>query len=475
MYQKSFILKLSLFFFLIALINSKEEFFSKFLSKSKTKDDLHLQLKNEKYLSFQEEAKVVNIKCLFSKNFNFYSLQALQDKEKDYELKRDNYTYVYNFCQNTKAKEDSTLIRIDSEGNEVKLAGNIDGEGDDKNNWIEISDGDKKDGIGITLTRGEICKENPEAKYAANIIVHCDSDADNIKDIKIIEGNYSCVYTLEFRSKYGCPLGSSYLLLKFMEKYNYYFMVVMVLLGIFLCFVGKKYIAPTIIILCGLIGCYALTSLVLSIFPNFIKTELWLFICLLVCLIIGLIIGYFLRDMEKFFIVLVGGFLGFSVATFLYQIVQTYVNWNPQIMYYVCIGVCVVVGGIIGYWLADPILILGLAVFGGYLAMRGVSLVAGNYLDEGLVIDLIKNKEWEQLKELRTPWVYAYLGSWAVLAAIGTIVQCIYFKKEKAQQGEHIAHKQHKHNKINEKKEENVEKIEEKLDDDNLDEKLNAK
>lgn len=462
MYQKSFILKLSLFFFLIVLIHSKEEYSSKFLSKSKKKDDLHLQIKSQNYFSFQEEAKVVNIKCLFSKNFNFYSLQALQDKEKDYELKSGNYTYIYNFCQNTKANSESTLIRIDSDGAQVKLAGNIDGEGNDKNNWIEISNGDKKDGIGITLTKGETCKENPEAKYAANIIVHCDSDADNIKDIKLIEGDYSCVYTLEFKSKYGCPLGSSYLLLKLMEKYNYYFMVVMVLLGLFLCFVGKKYIAPTIIILCGLIACYALTALVLSIFPNFIKTELYLFICLLVCLIIGLIIGYFTRDMEKFYIVVAGGFLGYSLATFLYQIVQNYINWDPQILYYVCIGVCVLVGAGIGFWLAIPILILGLSVFGGYLAMRGVSLVAGNYLDEGLVIDLIKNKEWEQLKEMRTPWVYAYLGSWAALAAIGTIVQCYYYKKENGQQG--APHKHHKHKKINEK-----------IENDNLDEKLNTK
>ena len=236
----------------------------------------------------------------------------------------------------------------------------------------------------------------------------------------------------------------------------------MVLLGLFLCFVGKKYIAPTIIILCGLIACYALTALVLSIFPNFIKTELYLFICLLVCLIIGLIIGYFTRDMEKFYIVVAGGFLGYSLATFLYQIVQNYINWDPQILYYVCIGVCVLVGAGIGFWLAIPILILGLSVFGGYLAMRGVSLVAGNYLDEGLVIDLIKNKEWEQLKEMRTPWVYAYLGSWAALAAIGTIVQCYYYKKENGQQG--APHKHHKHKKINEK-----------IENDNLDEKLNTK
>ena len=464
MYQKSLILTFLLVFVLITLINSKEEFSSKFLPKSKN-DPLPYLFGSLNYTSFQEEVKIINIKCLFSKNFNFYSLQSLQDTEKDYEIKKGNYTFIYNFCQNTKVNSESTFIRKDADGNQVKLAGNIDGEGNDKNNWLEISNGNTKDGVSITLVKGETCKENPNAKYASNFIVHCDADADTIKDVKIIEGNYSCVYTLEFKSKYGCPLGSLYLLLQLMEKYNYYFMVVMVIVGIFLCFVGKKYIAPTIIILCGLVACYALTALVLSLFPNFIKTELWLFVCILVCLIIGLIIGYFTRDMVRFYIVLAGGFLGFSVATFLYQIVQTYVNWNPTILYYVCIGVCVLIGGGIGFWLADPILILGLSVFGGYLAMRGVSLVAGNYLDEGLVIDLIKNKEWEQLKQMRSPWVYAYLGSWAVLAVAGTIVQCYYHKKEK----ERLGGLTYLRNKIKNKKEE---KINGKLDN-KLDEKLN--
>lgn len=434
MFQKPLILTLFLFFLFIELVHSEEERPKKILPKTPIEKNapqsfLHL---NQDYSSFEEEAKVINVKCLFSKNYNFYSLQALQDKEKDYELKQGDYTYIYNFCRNTKANSNSTLIRRDSYGNEVKLAGNIDGEGNDKNNWLEISNGDKKDGISITLAKGETCLENTNSNYASNIIVHCDAEAEEITDLKIIEGNYSCVYTLEFKSRYGCPLGSTYLLLKLMEEYNYYFMVVMVLLGLFLCFVGKKYIAPTIVVLCGIVACYALTALILSIFPNFIKTELWLFVCLLVCFIIGFIIGYLTRNMVGFYIVLAGGFLGYSVATFLYQLVQNYVEWDPQILYYVCIGVCVVVGGGIGYWLADPILILGLAIFGGYLAMRGVSLVAGNYLDEGMVIDLIKNKEWEQLKELRSVWVYAYLGSWAALAIVGTIIQCRYHRKEKA-------------------------------------------
>ena len=431
MFQKAQIIFLLIISIFLVSIQSKEEFNkNKFLSKPQIKNSKS----NPDLVSFEEDHKVINIKCLFSENYNFYSLQALQDKKKDYEYKPENdtYTYIYNFCQNTKTNSESTLLRKDQNGTIVKLAGNINGEGEDKNHWLEMGDSDKKEGISVSLVKGEQCKEVPESNYNANIRVLCDTEVDTISDFKIIrEEQQPCVYTMEFKSRYGCPLGSSYLLLKLMNDYKYVFMVLMIILGGFLCFFGFKYIAPTIIALCGIVGCYCLTALILSLFPDFITSELWLFVCLLVCGILGCIIGYFTKDQVDFYIILSGAFLGYSVATFFYQIVQNYVEWNPQILFYICIGICVVAGGAIGYFFSIPILILSLSVFGGYLCMRAVTLVAGNYLDEGMAIDLIKNQEWEQLKELRNSWLYAYLGSWLALAIAGTIVQCRYHREEK--------------------------------------------
>ena len=184
--------------------------------------------------------------------------------------------------------------------------------------------------------------------------------------------------------------------------------------------------------MCGVVGCYFRTSLILSLFPDFITTELWLFVCLLVCGILGCIIGYFTKDEVSFYIILSGAFLGYSVATFFYQIVQNYVEWDPQILYYVCIGICVVAGGAIGYFFHDPILILSL---GGSPEPLIYSIKEFKpdkvVLDEGMTIDLIKNQEWDQLKEMRNSWIYAYLGTWLALTIAGTIVQCRYHRKEK--------------------------------------------
>ena len=41
-----------------------------------------------------------------------------------------------------------------------------------------------------------------------------------------------------------------------------------------------------------------------------------------------------------------------------------------------------------------------------------------------MTIDLIKNQEWDQLKEMRNSWIYAYLGTWAILTVVGIYYQC---------------------------------------------------
>ena len=138
-----------------------------------------------------------------------------------------------------------------------------------------------------------------------------------------------------------------------------------------------------------------------------------------------------MKDDVKFNIILLGGFLGYSLAKFVYQIVQQYVDYDPEIVYYACLIGCPIIGAVIGYFLSDFVIIVGTSVFGGYLAMRGVSLVAEHYLDEGYIIDLIKSQEWDQLKEIRDGWTYAYLGMWAILALAGIIIQCKNKKNNK--------------------------------------------
>ena len=429
-------IKYILFVSLLLFISTKNEFLS--LSEMRNGmsflgmgSDMKLFASNDTEPEKTTEEKVVNIKCLFSKGYNIYSLQKLQNKEKDYTTKDiDGKTIYFNFCRNTKLVDNSTFVKKDG-NNTIRLAGSIDGEGDEnKNIWVENDK--EKGGVTISFVEGDKCTENDY--HLVKLKVNCNGDVEGdafLKTLKIT-GNDSCVHTIEMDSLYGCSLRSSYLLLKLFKEYKIVFAIIFIVVGILLCLFGLRLSGKAVITVCGFLGCYLLTAAVLNFFPNFIKSELYLCLCLVVCFVLGCVVGFFLRGEIKFSILLFGGFLGYCVSIFVYQIVQNYVEFDPEILYYAVMGVCIVLGAFIGWKLSNPIIILGTAVFGGYLAMRGISLIAGNYLDEGYIIDLIKDKEWDQLKEIRDGWTYAYLGAWVVLAVVGLFVQCKNAKKSKS-------------------------------------------
>ena len=424
--------KIFLYYFILSFamnsISSKEENGKRFLSNFGIKNLLNpISYLNEapEIKSFAEDdTKIINIKCLFSKNYNIYTLQPLQNDEKDYVIALEEDEIYFNFCRNTVLDNSTTFFRKNKENNEkIRLSGSIEGDTNNKNQWDE-----NENGVTIHFNQGDSC--NGTRFYQVVLNVKCNSDIDenkfkeNPQEYITFKNSTDCILKLEMESIYGCSLKSSYLLLKLLEDYKIIFAIIFVVIGLVLCFMGNRFITYTIVIVCGFIGCYALTAAVLNFFPDFITTELWLLVCLVVCFVLGCILGYFLKGEVQFSVIIFGGFLGYSCAIFVYQIVLNYVEFDPQIVYYACIGVCIVVGVIIGWKLSKPIIILGTSVFGGYLAMRGVSFIAGNYLDEGLIIDLIKNKEYEQLKEMRDGWTYAYLGSWIILTIAGTIIQC---------------------------------------------------
>ena len=426
------ILSYILLFSVIILISAKEENPEKFLSFFGKKYPVSLIQPPPEVHSFatndtSSKTKLINIKCLYSKGYNIYSLQPLQKKE-DYRIEEgyNGNPIIFNFCKNTKVVDDATFVE-ERNDTYVRLSGSIDGEGKNKNTWNEDDDG-----VTITFIEGDQCNEDGD-KHIVKLSIICDSDVEGKDFLKnfTFKDNDPCTHIITMRSIHGCTLRSTYLLLKLLNKYNYVFCVLFVLIGLVLCLFGNRYINKTIIIIGGFIGCYAITAAVLSFFPNFITTETYLFVCLFVAFVLGCVIGYFLKDDIRFSCLLLGAALGFSCATFVYQIVQNYVEFDPEIVYYACIGVCIVLGAFLGWKLHKYVVIIGTAVLGGYLVMRGISLVAKNYLDESLVIDLIKNKEWEELKDMRNEWIYAYLGTWAILTVVGIYYQCKKKDKKK--------------------------------------------
>jgi len=56
---------------------------------------------------------------------------------------------------------------------------------------------------------------------------------------------------------------------------------------------------------------------------------------------------------------------------------------------------CAIVGGVLGYFLKNPILIAGTSLTGSYLAVSGVGLLAGHFPSILEVYEKVKNEDFE--------------------------------------------------------------------------------
>jgi hypothetical protein len=214
-----------------------------------------------------------------------------------------------------------------------------------------------------------------------------------------------------------------------MSDFWYIFSAAFILLGLFFVLWGYKSETVTLILVLGVIFCYLIIIIVLNFIPSLIDTEQKLFILIGAGFLAGSVIGFLLKSKITILFVLLGGGMGYSFAQFVYQIVQSMIDWNPTYLYYATIAVCVVAGILVSLFILKSIIIFATSFLGGYIAMRGVSVIFGNYIDEGQFVDLIRNGEYEQLKELRNGWTFAYLGLWLVLTIFGVYYQCRGHKK----------------------------------------------
>ena len=101
-------------------------------------------------------------------------------------------------------------------------------------------------------------------------------------------------------------------------------------------------------------------------------------------------------------IAVLGGYLGYIVGLLLYQLVLININSNPKVVFWITIIVCIVIFALLAIWLFKHSLILATCLIGSYSIIRGASLYIGHFPDEKKVMNLIANKEWEELKKVNT-------------------------------------------------------------------------
>jgi len=276
------------------------------------------------------------------------------------------------------------------------------------------------------LAPGDTCKTNASTNYSMAYNLFCNANQTtpvlNASGFSIA----NCYNEISVTTSYACPQFNIYGLWNAIMANKYAFGGIILGLGFILAFFGNKFLVFTEIMTGVILALFLTLYFILSNVSFALNTwQFWLivgFSCL-----VGAIVGYFISKVKFLVAVILSGVVGYIVGSLLYVLALKYVQTNPTVVYWVLIVSSIIIFAIIGYWLAESIIIIATGVIGAYAVMRGAAFMIGYYPDEKQVYQLIQNKEWDQVNALFTWQVYVYFVAFLIIAVLGIFVQFKYF------------------------------------------------
>lgn len=247
------------------------------------------------------------------------------------------------------------------------------------------------------------------------------------------DGNGNYETTLE--GDLGCDVWSMSAFFEFVQDYRILFGIILMVLGVPFCLMGRKFFSVIVFI----VGVLITVSLIMLLFySTFLdsNTEAWVFwLVLSLSIVAGLAVGFVLFKCQKLGAACVagwGGFLGGLVinTTFLFVTNQEWLFWV------VSIG-CAIAAAICAFLFYFPVIITVTSFAGAYMFVRGISLfIPGSYPNEFTLIEELKEGYVDNIPY----WFYLYLGFMIIFTIVGMVVQCKHLKKEKEEHGEENIH-----------------------------------
>lgn len=208
---------------------------------------------------------------------------------------------------------------------------------------------------------------------------------------------------VEFKVSSACGEDAERYLILF-ENFRV-FGIIFIIVSLPLIFFGLKFIKASLATVGAILG-IILTAFITSNFTNFMAFEVkqWSMFggaALLIAVLAGLLC-YFFTDIAVF---VAGAFLGYLGGK---QLVYIYIGVSnstlPDQTVGIVIGVCIAIGFIVAVKLRKHIIILATSFGGAQLLAFGIGTVARNYPDYKIMVEQIKNKQFENVAVLN--WVY---------------------------------------------------------------------
>eukprot|EP01015_Nassula_variabilis_P035441 TRINITY_DN8909_c0_g1_i1.p2 TRINITY_DN8909_c0_g1~~TRINITY_DN8909_c0_g1_i1.p2 ORF type:complete len:390 (+),score=76.87 TRINITY_DN8909_c0_g1_i1:27-1196(+) len=281
---------------------------------------------------------------------------------------------------------------------------------------------------------GVVFKYNPgdefalNEKYSLEVELECDRDSHQMVLDKLKSHLIAPHYRLRYKTNQACPTHNIYLILNFIQENRVIFVIVAIIFGIIECFYGKKLFKPTLFLL----GFTIFTVLSLVFFFQFAlskaPTDTIKWVLVGISVLIGTIFGWLAVKFSKLGMFLGGAFLGFVLASVLYNtIIYRIALHQPDLALYLTIVICMISLGVLAFYATNHIIILATSFGGSFIAAKGVSLFAGSFPNLFEIAKMIQN---DQVNDIPNS-AYIYIACFMLVGLIGSVYQYMEFKKSK--------------------------------------------
>jgi len=160
----------------------------------------------------------------------------------------------------------------------------------------------------------------------------------------------------------------------------------MTVLGLFLLILGGKHYKVTMFLAGQMSACaFLMVILFVSVYPS--NSPYWVvWLSLVLTLGAGSGVGYVTQRWARLGVLLIGAWIGGLIGGVLYGLVfHAFAHENPLLCLWLCIVFCSVILAVLSMVFFDHAVIIGAAIGGSYLFIRGISCFAGGYPNEFLL------------------------------------------------------------------------------------------
>ncbi len=139
--------------------------------------------------------------------------------------------------------------------------------------------------------------------------------------------------TIVFESKAACSKVNFYQVWKMLNENAWIFGVLMIVFGLFLNFLGSKFVNVTVYIFTCLLTIIGFFILMFQFILKDGSSQTTVWVVLGISIIIGAIFGYIVVKFRDWLLaIIIGGYTGFIFGNLLYNIGLKYIEANPQVI-----------------------------------------------------------------------------------------------------------------------------------------------